>query len=806
MNKFYLLLRSTFILTLSILLILPAKNYGQTTVVTPIPTGLVYFSDTDPGCVVFGVKNNNTSAITVTDVGCYVESGQSGTYTLWYNPTTVGGAPGIISAANGWIQTNSGNVTATSSTIYPIITGLSITIPAGGVYRFALSAPVHHPYYGVANSTANVSTLGGVDIYLQNNPTSPGYAGAFPGPPGNTPRSFFGSISYVPVDGCVSPPSAGQSAATSTLICNGNSVTLDLINNSIGTGQTYQWQSSATAGGPYTNVGPSSNTPLYTFAPTTSMYYQAVVSCGGQDRISTPIEIKVNNLLPGGNYTIDNTIATGGSNFQTFTDAVNALSCGVTGSVVFNVKAGQTFNEDVPQITGSGTSANRITFQRSSDPGANPKIIPVTPGTVASSTTIGNHGDAILIINGGDYITFDAIDLETNPSFTGIGMMEYGYYLKKASVTNACKNVTIKNSVITLNKAAILSFGIAVSNIFGTATAVPTSTGGRSENIKISGNTINNSYCGILLRGYVSATPFDLYDQNIEVGVDSANTIMDYAGGPTAAYGIYAIYQNNIKIGNNRIVSGTGHTTTLYGIFTSTGTNSNVDIYNNIITVHGGGTTTAIYGINNDMGASGTNNLVKIYNNQVINSTYPTATTGAMNGIEQGASAFKAHIYGNTVSNNNHTPTTTGAFTAIFQSGAVVNESKVYNNTITNNSKSTGTSGIMYGINHSPATTSVGDVYNNTISGNVSQGAVLYGIALTAGGTTNVYKNNIFNQTSNAAAGSAYGISATSGTTNNIYNNFISELYAPAATATTDAIRGINVSYTTANTSIKCFV
>jgi hypothetical protein len=39
---------------------------------------------------------------------------------------------------------------------------------------------------------------GGVEIYAQTNPISPTYVGYFPGPPNNTPRSFFGTLTFKP--------------------------------------------------------------------------------------------------------------------------------------------------------------------------------------------------------------------------------------------------------------------------------------------------------------------------------------------------------------------------------------------------------------------------------------------------------------------------------------------------------------------------------------------------------------------------------------------------------------------------------
>src|SRR5687767_15443870 len=65
-----------------------------------------------------------------------------------------------------------------------------------------------------------------------------------------------------------------------------------------------------------------------------------------------------------GTFTINSAVATGGSNFQTFSAAVAFLSGGVNGPVVFNVQSGSgPYNEQVIINNISGTSAtNTITF------------------------------------------------------------------------------------------------------------------------------------------------------------------------------------------------------------------------------------------------------------------------------------------------------------------------------------------------------------------------------------------------------------------------------------------------------------
>lgn len=172
------------------------KLKAQITLTTPVPSGLVYFSDTQPGVIVLGVKNTNASSITISSLSCYVESGFSGNYTLWYHPTAVTGAPLAITTANGWIETLTATINPISNAVIPIFSGLNITIPPNTTYRLALQAPIHVPFYGIAASTSDLFSVEGVQIFAQANTNSPTYAGAFPGPPTLTPRSFYGSLTF----------------------------------------------------------------------------------------------------------------------------------------------------------------------------------------------------------------------------------------------------------------------------------------------------------------------------------------------------------------------------------------------------------------------------------------------------------------------------------------------------------------------------------------------------------------------------------------------------------------------------------
>ena len=138
-------------------------------------------------------------------------------------------------------------------------------------------------------------------------------------------------------------------------------------------------------------------------------------------------------------------------NYATISDAVTALNTqGVgTSGVTFNVASGHTESITAPiLITATGTTANPIVFQKSGT-GANPVITRTDAGTV-TSTILGSQADAIVIIDGSDFLTFNGINLTATTAASSTTGIEYGYYLRRLSGTNGCKNVTITNSTITI--------------------------------------------------------------------------------------------------------------------------------------------------------------------------------------------------------------------------------------------------------------------------------------------------------------------------------------------------------------------
>jgi hypothetical protein len=515
------------------------------------------------------------------------------------------------------------------------------------------------------------------------------------------------------------------------------------------------------------------------------------------------------------------------------------------GGVIFDIAAGHTETFSTPiagTITATGTLADPIVFQKSGV-GANPLI---TAGIGTTTNT-----DGIIKIAGGDYITFDMIDLtESAANITATTQMEWGYALVKGSATapfNGCQNVTIKNCAITLNKANTASVGIYSGNHIATATTSLTITAATDamNNGKFFSNTISNVYIGIQLKGYLASSPYTLYDANNEVGVGGANTITNYGGAASTAYGIYGIYQMGIVVSNNSITSGTGTTTTLYGIFLSTGASSTITY--NTVTLTGGATTSVMSGISNAMGYA--TYTVNISNNTVQNCTYATATTADFNGIVNSGLPTTTNINNNAVTGN--VVSGTGAFYGIYNSASnSTNTVNMFSNQVSGNQRN-GTGGSMYCMRASTATivnysnniynntiaagtgalygiydgaspvsenyysntihdltqsgtgsvygiqisTAAGlkNTYSNTIYNLTAAGGTVYGIGSGYGAPHNIYKNNIYNLSGNATGSLVYGIYISAGTTMNVYNNFVSDLKTPAATGA-NALNGIYFS------------
>lgn len=485
----------------------------------------------------------------------------------------------------------------------------------------------------------------------------------------------------------------------------------------------------------------------------------------------------------GGNYTI----GTGPSyDFQTLKSAVDTLNTyGICSPTVFNFATGH-----------SETSAN-ITLNTTTTDAVNTLTFNGNDATVLAAAGTSVTGDGIIKIAGTDYVTFDGFNLLENPANTSNNTkMEFGFALVKKNATSPFDGVhyaTIKNCYIHLDHTNNNTRGIYVNNQTATSTSslsIQNPSDASSYN-KFYNNRISNAYFGIYVRGFNDTAPYGLYDMNNEIGVDGRNIIDSIGGGSQTAYGIYASYQQNLKIANDSINNYPfTQTSTLYGIFASIGYNSNIDIYNNIIELKSGAGTSSLTGINNSIGEDGTDNIVNIYNNTIKNIQYTTATSGIMYLITNLSDPDSLNIYNNTISN----VTKTGSshlygIHALYISGSNGTE-YIYNNTIEDISHN-GT-GNLYGIYSSSSGISKKNISNNSVK-NLTGNNIVQGINANYGTSGIVKKNYISGLTCNSGTSSGYvhGFYIHSGVKVFLTNNFISALYAPLLSSTS----GINGIY-----------
>lgn len=279
------------------------------------------------------------------------------------------------------------------------------------------------------------------------------------------------------------------------------------------------------------------------------------------------------NLCVGmtGTYTINGALATGGTNFNTFADAVSALStCGVNGAVNIDIAPG-TYNEFVELGPVTGASAtNTITFDG---------------GTAVQCTLLysfSTTNQAMVRLNGADYTRFRNMTLDIP------GNYGYGFWLN-----NQADHNEITDCVIFLPQGTTTGYhsGIVMSGNFYYSS-------GNSGNYNlIQNNRIQGGYYGIRCNG-IGSTSYTFGNRFI----DNEISQFYYAG-------IYNIYQSDIEIINNEIRGRLGGgSNSGYGIYSSY-TNGVYKIeYNKVTGVGARGLYLAYSNLNNPTGRGLVNN------------------------------------------------------------------------------------------------------------------------------------------------------------------------------------------------------
>ncbi len=421
----------------------------------------------------------------------------SGLITKIYLRNTVAGASGTF--ANFKVAFVQSSLTAFGSTAFiPGATtafaapSYSITgnATAGGWYEIPLTTPfAYDNTQSLIVELSYSSKTGGINSYTTIAASNKRLASTLSNTAATGTLSAgwtdFG-MEVIPAVPCVNPPAPGIASATpASNICPGTLIQLNLTGNSTGVGQSYEWESSPTDT-PFvsTSLGTAAATPAFATTVTANSWYRAKVVCGANAPVYTDaVQVTLNPSFPGGVYSINNTLPTGGTNFNSFADAIAALNCGIAGPVTFEVVPGTPYTETISIGDVAGTSAiNRI---RINGNGA----------AVQFANTAANR--QMLTLAGAKYVSVDSLHFKTLST-------DYGW---AALITQGAAWDSITRCTFDLSSIAVSASGSSSGICFSASATAPVTAGANGSNCYIGYNlllgsdTAGGPYYGLAIAG-----------------------------------------------------------------------------------------------------------------------------------------------------------------------------------------------------------------------------------------------------------------------------------------------------------------
>ena len=524
-----------------------------------------------------------------------------------------------LNNSNGWVVylANSTKSTFSSGTNWEPLSSFTevfngtatVTVVSGGnnLVKIALSTPYYWdgtsnlivgvdenaPGYGSSSDDFYCRSVTGVrSIVYRNDGTNPNPASP---PLATYQRSYVPNlrISHSAAPACFQPVSLSVNNFA------GTSATIHWASSPLGTTLSYQYKLGASGTVISTSIDSANLTGL---SPLTNYDFYVRSICSATDTSNWSTQSFNTGCTAGlaGTYTINASVPTFGTNFNTFADAISLLnSCGVDAPVVFNVLAGTYTGEVLIGNINGASATNTITF----DGGTSGATLTNNTSTFANGT--------VRFLNA-SYTSFMNLNINT---VTGYGRVVY--------FDGNNNNITIKKCNITTRVGTSSSY-CGIYNESGT--------GSMSNFITIDSNTITNGYYSIYWYGGSSSTALS--------GKENGNSITNNNLNNFYYYGIYNYYQANSLIEGNTITSSS-----------TSGTVSGIRDYyclsskirKNIITVDGSFTNYGIYFYRN---YGTTSNKSEVINNTIV--TTAKASTSSHYGLYM-YYGFHNNIYHNTV-------------------------------------------------------------------------------------------------------------------------------------------------------------
>ncbi|MEQ1675184.1 MAG: proprotein convertase P-domain-containing protein [Chitinophagaceae bacterium] len=195
------------------------------------------------------------------------------------------------------------------------------------------------------------------------------------------------SGAFTLVRSCVFPcsgvPSPGAISGTSATLCAGATTLLTLSGFTTGvTGITFQWKSSPTAGGPYTNIAGATNS-TYTATAGVNRFFVCTVTCanGGGNSTTAEFALNVNRPVHSNVSATPSTMCAPGA-----TTITGTVSGGITTGGVGVVASSGTINLAIPDNSAAGVSNTIVVPAATNIPAASSLLIRIN----ASHTWVGD--------------------------------------------------------------------------------------------------------------------------------------------------------------------------------------------------------------------------------------------------------------------------------------------------------------------------------------------------------------------------------------------------------------------------------
>lgn len=238
--------------------------------------------------IAFAVLNNNAHNVRIFGINGAMAAASATTSSaidVWFKKISKFGPRGLVNAANGWTNAGTFTINRLYTTVTPLISNLAINIPGDDTFMIFVGSS-QAIAYETLTLAAGINTFTNAGFNLLT-----GDSVSYGGDANNTapfhPRGFVGDVVFFQLDTCNAKPTVGSiTSLEGQGFCNGTNKLYYLTGFVPKHGITYQWQSSPTLTGTYTNVG--TNTTMYTRTAAASAFIRCIATCG-TNRDTTPV-------------------------------------------------------------------------------------------------------------------------------------------------------------------------------------------------------------------------------------------------------------------------------------------------------------------------------------------------------------------------------------------------------------------------------------------------------------------------------------------------------------------------------------